>query len=201
MEVVQPQSSTETHFCLDHCDFVSEEPYIFGEPLNPATNFAWDLPEAHFRKEVQMMRESANNLSGNLSSASFIPFPELSLEQQMPVHTLRVNVVASESNPNSKARLGPKDLKEIGKETMMHPGQGVAPEFMKRSSLGAFGPVVTKVRKKRKSEAGTSTGGGEADAVFNYHGRVNSQEGRMLTIEANDDATRLGSLPVDVVLE
>jgi len=197
MEVVRSQSSTETHFCLDHLDSVSEEPYIFGEPLNPATNFSWDLPEARFRKKVQVMRESANNMSSN-NSASSIPFPALPLEQQMPVHTLRVNVLPSESNPNSKARLGPKDLKEIGKETMMHPGQGVAPEFMKRSSLGAFGPVVTKVRKKRKSEVGTSTG---ADGVFNYHGRVNSQEGRMLTIEDNQDATRLGSLPMEVVLE
>ncbi|KIM39351.1 hypothetical protein M413DRAFT_447285 [Hebeloma cylindrosporum] len=197
-------SSGETHPYLDPFDFASEEPFIFGEPLKPATNFAWDLPEAHFRKEVQRKRASGNKLSSNETP---IPLPESPLEQQMLVHTLRVNVTASESNPNSKARLGPKDLKEIGKETKMQPGQGVAPEFMKRSSLGAFGPVVTKIRKKRKSDAGTAWAErGEADGVSTSHGRdnANSQEGKGLStslIEDQDEATRLGFLPMDIVLE
>jgi hypothetical protein len=205
MEVTQSQCNAETHVCIDGPDFASEEPYIFGEPLNPATHFSWDLPEARFRKEVQMMREASNQLLSN-NPAAPIPLPESPLEQQMPVHTLRVNVAVSESNPNSKARLGPKDLKEIGKETKMHPGQGVAPEFMKRSSLGAFGPVVTKIRKKRMTDTGTASAGlGGADGLFDSHGRdnTNPQEGMGMSasIEDLDDATRLDPLPMDVVLE
>lgn len=195
----------ESHVCIDGFDFASEEPYIFGEPLNPATHFAWDLPEASFRKEVQMTRESSNELSSS-NSAAPIPLPASPLEQQMPVHTLRVNIAASESNPNSKARLGPKDLKEIGKETKTHPGQGVAPEFMKRSSLGAFGPVVTKIRKKGKTDAETASAGPRrVDGVFDSHGRdnTNPQEGKGMSalIEDHDDATRLGLSLMDVVLE
>lgn len=207
MEVVQSQSSAETHVCVDHFDFASEDPYIFGEPLNPTTHFAWDLPEARFRKEVKMMRQSSNKLL-SIDSASPTLLPESPLEQQMLVHTLRVNVATSESNPNSKARLGPKELKEIGKETKMHPGQGVAPEFMKRSSLGAFGPVVTKIRKKRKTDTGTASAGpGGPDSVFDSHahGRENTnlQEGKGMypSIEDQDDATRLAPPPMDVVLE
>lgn len=154
---------------------------------------------------MKMMREASNQLSSS-NPAALIPLPESPLEQQMPVHTLRINVAVSESNPNSKARLGPKDLKEIGKETKMHPGQGVAPEFMKRSSLGAFGPVVTKIKKKRKGDTGTASAGpGGADGVFDSHGRdnMNPQEGMgtSASIEDQDDATRLGPLPMDVVLE
>jgi hypothetical protein len=201
MEVAQP--STETpHVRLEHFDCASEEPYIFGEPLNPATHFAWDLPEARFRKEVKMMQEFSNKLSSS-NSFSPIPLPESPLEQQIPVHTLRVNIAASENNPNSKARLGPKDLKEIGKETKMHPGQGVAPEFMKRSSLGTFGPVVTKKRKKRKTEASAGLGG--ADGVLDSRGRDNTNpqesKGMHTSIEDQDDATCLGPSPMDVVLE
>jgi len=192
-------------------DFDSEEPYIFGEPLNPATNFAWDLPEAKFRKAIQMQRESLPTVSISRNAACSRPLPDLpdadsSLDQQLPVHTLRVTVSESESNPNSKARLGPKELKAIGKETNMHPGQGVAPEFMKRSSLGAFGPVVTRIKKKGKRDtAKDSTEEERAGGATSSHGhgKANSPKNRQVSASTGlqDDATNLSLLQKDVVLK
>jgi len=211
-----PMETPQLQFVAAHAhldfdvDFDSEEPYIFGEPLNPATNFAWDLPEAKFRKAIQIQRESLPRVSTSRNGASSRHLPDLSdadssLHQQLPVHTLRVTVSESENNPNSKARLGAKELRAIGQETNMHPGRGVAPEFMKRSSLGAFGPVVTRIKKGRRDTAKDSTERGRAGGANNSHGHGNADLPKNRQVSAStglqDDATRLGLLQMDVVLE
>ncbi|KAF8960027.1 hypothetical protein BDZ97DRAFT_1356127 [Flammula alnicola] len=149
------------------------EPHVFGEPLNTASNFAWDLAEARFRKDAakthgpkryQHKDKAANKpyASAERKSTSTAHSKDThALDNALTREPLATGLGAVISNPNSRARLGPKELCEIVGETKMQPGKGVASEFVKRSLLGVWRP---KVQMKKRGSVTGPLGGEEGVA-------------------------------------